>query len=572
LSPRAAAELLERTPRRFLHRLEEEPDLAETWSWRFGASELSVVASHTATIAIAARDEVTSLDQVTCSCLLSPRCLHVAAVLLRLPLAEAPPAARPHAAPTSVEREVGAATHRPTTPAPSKRDMVRLRAAQRAAAEQAWLAAAALLDAGAQGASLVLTAELLRAVHSCRVAGLPRLSAAGLRTVQQLRDLHAQRPEFRLSGLSWDVYQLLATAHALRSAGDAVDTRWLGEARRGYAEVGSLRLTGVFSEPFVSTAGYAGVVTYLADQSGLLWTVGDVAPGDVERCLLAYVSPVPLGQLALDHRALSRAGMYVQRATAAANRRLGAGQAVAAASADGVDWSEAPLLGLWGAFETQLSRAWEGRADDQRRAGDDLLFVRGKLAGATADSVLLQVGSVVLHCLAPSAQQGLAYRHNLGLLARAAGLEVWAIGRIAFAQPRGVLLLAIGGATLQLPEAWRGRVNLGLDRLQAAQLPSSQGAIAPPSVTPLHASDPLEPLRRRLGQVLLAGRAAASPVAWSGFLRDEATFAANALPTAAELLRRLRQAPAQDLAQAWLAANIYLAAAESRLQREAWLA
>jgi hypothetical protein len=555
LSPQVADEQLDRTPPRFRQRLEAEPGLAETWVWHLEPTVLTVEASPTAhvTIAVGPLAEVSALDQVRCTCLLSPRCLHVSAVLLRLPLAEAPPQA---------------------APLPVERDMVRLDPAQRAAADQAWHAAAALLDAGAQGASLVLNAELLRAVHSCRVAGLPRLSSAGLRTAQQLRDLHAERPEFRLSGLSWDVYQLLATAHALCSAGDTVDVRWVGEARRGYADVGSLRLTGIFSEPVVTTSGYAGVVTYLADHSGVMWSVSDVAPGDVERCLLAYVSPAPLGDVALDHRALSRAGMYVQRASAAANRRLGTGHGVSAASADGVDWSGPPLARLWTSFEAQLERAWAARHDDERRTGDDLLFVRGRLAGATTDSVLLDVGAAVLQCVAPSAHRGLAYRHNLGLLARAAGLEVWAIGRIAFARPRGVLLLALGGSELLLPEAWRGRVNLGLDRLQPNFL-SAAGGVAQAHHTArevAHGADPLEPLRRRLGQVLLAGRAAASSPTWSGFLRDEATLAHLALPTAAELLRRLRQAPEESLAEAWLAAHVYLSAAESRLQREAWLA
>jgi hypothetical protein len=559
LSPRTAAELMERLPPRFRQRLEAQPDLAESWSWQFDESGLSVVASPTALVTIAAApgDEVSSLERARCTCLLTPRCLHVAAVLLRLPLADPP-----------------AAAHPPASPPPAERDRVKLDAVQRAAAEQAWHAAAALLEAGAQGASLVLTAELLRAVHSCRVAGLPRLSSAGLRAAQQLRDLHAGQPEFRLAGLSSDVYQVLATAHALRSAGDAVDVRWLGEARRGYADVGSLRLTGFFSEPVVSASGYAGVVTYLVDPSGVVWSVGDIAPGDVERCLVAYVSPVPLGQLALDHRALSRAGMYVQRATAAANRRLGAGRGVAAASADGVHWWDPALVRLWGSFETQLEQAWAARSEDERRAGDDLLFLRGTLAGATSDSVLLQVGGVVLQCIAPSAHQGLAYRHNLRLLARAAGLEVWAIARVAFGRPRGVLLLAVGGPALLLPEAWRGRVNLGLDRVRAAHLPSLTGerVIASSRSASTHSSDPLDPLRRRLGQVLLAGRAAASPVASGGFLRDEAALERSQMPTAAVLLRRLRQAPGEALAEAWLAAQIYLTAAESRLQRAAWLA
>src|SRR5207248_9448281 len=121
-----------------------------------------------------------------------------------------------------------------------------LKPAQRAAADQAWDAASAMLNAGAQGASLVVLADLQRAVHSCRVTGLHRLGAAGARAIEHVRELHEQRPEFRLANLSWDIYQVLTVAHALRAATDAVDRRWIGEARRGYADVGSLNLFGVF--------------------------------------------------------------------------------------------------------------------------------------------------------------------------------------------------------------------------------------------------------------------------------------------------------------------------------------
>jgi hypothetical protein len=449
---------------------------------------------------------------------------------------------------------------------------LRLTPAQRTAAEQAWRAAAALLESGAQGAALVLTAELLRAVHSCRVARLPRLSAAGVRVAQHLRDLHAERPEFRLASLSSDIQQLLETAHALRTAGETVDSRWIGEARRGYAEVGSLHLLGLCCEAVVSSTGYAGVVSYLLDQSGVIWSLGDVAPGDAQRCRFVYGSPIPLADATLDHRALCRAGLDVERATAAANRRLGAGQGVSAADAEGSLWSAPPLAGLWGPLEPQLERAWAARSEDQHRAGDDWLFLRGTLAGASSDGVLLRVDGITLNGSMPSAHRELSYRHNLGLLAHAVGLGVWAIGRVAFARPRTVFLLAIGGEELRLPEAWLGRVNLGLDRLEAKHLPAAdQTTQADAQRLSAGHVDPLEPLRRRLQQIVLGGRGVTSSVAASGFARDEARLASTQLPTAALLLRRLRQASEQDLADAWLAARIYLHAAETHLQRQVWL-
>src|SRR5690242_7724165 len=125
---------------------------------------------------------------------------------------------------------------------------MKLRPAQRAAAEQAWDAVSALLHSGAQAAGAVLLNELQRAVHSCRVAGLHRLAQAGQRAAQQIADLHARRSEFRLASLAWDVHQVLLVAHAIRSATDEIDGKWIGQARRGYAAVGSLNLHGLFTE------------------------------------------------------------------------------------------------------------------------------------------------------------------------------------------------------------------------------------------------------------------------------------------------------------------------------------
>ena len=449
---------------------------------------------------------------------------------------------------------------------------LKLKTSQRAAADEAWLAGTALLQSGAQGANLVLEAELQRAVHSCRVAGLHRLAAAGYRTLQQLENLHASRSGFRLAGLSWDVYQWLAVAHALRTASDAVDVRWVGEARRGYTDVGSLGLFGLFTEAVASATGYAGVVTYFADTSASVWSLGDVAPGDAGRCRFAYVTPLELGEATVQHRSLSRGGLHLEHARAAANHRLGIGRHLVASVADGLAWTQPPLADLFAtSLAAQLERIWAARDEDERRSGDDLVFLRATVEGATSTSLLLRAEQRLLHAVAPSAHAEFAYRQNLDLLSRSVGLGLWLIGRVVLSRPRTLQLLAIWSPDLAVPEDWFGRVNLALDQLLPSHLPGARGASA--SDAPDTARfDPLLLLARRLEQVLLAGASAASPLAMAGFLRDEADLQRNQLPTAAALLRRLRQAVAEDLPEAWLAARIYLAAAETRLQREAWLA
>ena len=445
---------------------------------------------------------------------------------------------------------------------------MKLKPKQREAADEAWQAASRLLDVGAQGASLVLIAEVQRATHSARVAGLHRLAGAGGRTAQQLSGLHAARPEFRLAALAADLHQLLLVAHAIRTASDEVDARWVGEARRGYTEIGDLRLWGLFTEAVASASGYAGAVTYLAAEDGSVWSLGDIAPGDAGRCRWAYVTPFELAEVSLTHRALGRAGLRLEHATAAANGRLGSGRRVIAELNDGGAWSEAPLANLWAApLRAQLDRAWSVRDEEARRAGDDLVFLRATVAGATRDALLLWLPELVLRAVAPSAHTELAYRHNLQLLSRAVGLDLLVVGRAAYARPRTVQLLAVGGDGFTLPPDWQGRVNLGLDRLQAAHLPAGRPSALPAERTEA-APDPLLPLARRLEHVLLGGRTTASSAATSGFLRDEAKLADSQLPTAAALLRRLREAPS---AEAWLAARVYLAAAQASLQREAWL-
>jgi hypothetical protein len=495
------------------------------------------------------------------------------------------------------------------------RTILVLNADQRAAAEQAWVAAAALLDAGASGAGLLLTSELLRAVHSCRKAGLHRVAAAGLRVAQRLRDLQAERPQFRLGALASDLAELLSTSRRLAQAVD-VQPEWLGTARRAYTSVGSLRVTGVFTEAVVSAAGYAGVVTYVCDQAGRIWSLADVAPGPAERCLQAYESPLDLGDTSVAHQELAREGLDLQGATASIDGRLGSGRGVGAMRASGSAWTDEPLASLWREpLETQLDRVWSARGPGQR-AGADLVFIRGVVRGVHGQTLELVADSgLSVSGLAASDHQELAYRSNLRLLGCAPGAPLLAIGRVVLSRPHALVLLAVAAGApgaLDLPSSLGDRVNLGLDALQHAYV---RGAGTLPAVVADDVRDappdPLDALRRRVYQVVGGGRSAVSEAAWSGLARDEAALKRAHLATAGQILRALGTATAaglgpspatglgpspatglgpspatglgpslatglgggarrERLARAWLVAWTYLGAATARIQRLSW--
>jgi hypothetical protein len=461
---------------------------------------------------------------------------------------------------------------------------VQLTSRQHAAAEQAWHAAAALLDAGASGAGLLLTSELLRSVHSCREAGLYRAAAAGQRVAQRLRDLQAERPNFRLGALASDLAQLLSTSRQLTLA-DEVAPEWLGTARRAYAAVGSLRVSGLFTESVLSAAGFAGVVSYVCDHGGRIWSLADVAPGPPERCLLAYTSPIDLGDASLAPRTLARDGLYVQRATASSDGRLGAGQSVGAVHAEGSAFTDEPLARLWREpLEAQLDRAWSLRGDASR-AGGDLVFLRGVVRGVQGPNLeLLVAPGLEVSTVAPSEHPALAYRSNLRLLGSAPGLPLLAIGRVIFGRPRAVLLLAVAAGApgaLELPASMGDRVNLGLDVLQPANVPGArpQPLVLTQEVHDRAAPDPLDVLRRRVYQVVNGGRSAVSDVARGGLMRDESALQRAQLSGATQVLRVLGGASTvglsgderrERLARAWLVAWTYLSAASGRLQRLSW--
>lgn len=597
--PRAAPGLLAaaaaQAPARVVKKLDAQPRLADAWTW----DGLSVRTDGEAVVTLAPADGVvTSLGQVRCSCLLAPRCLHVLAVVSALPVAEAGDEAGAPAAPVAPATQPAPASTAPLTPAQA--DAVRLLAG----------AAAEIVAGGAAAAGTVLQADVLRAVHECRVEGLHRLAAAGTRVVRGIRELRGEVPEFSLPRFADDLAELLAVAAGLGTGGP-VEPDLVGTARAAYASVGGLSLWGVFTEAVVAASGYAGVVTWLCDAGRRLWTLSEVAPGEATRAAAAYDAGARVGDVTLSHRALSRAGLFLQDATASEQGRLGAGAGVKAVAAPGRGWEDEPLAGLWRQpLREQVERALrEGGA-----AGSDLLFVEGRIMGADGDALLIAAAAgapdgveLPVRCVPALQHAALHHAEDLRLLARAIGLGVRAVGRVLPRRAGTMVLLAVGPApahtgketadeaggtalALALPAAWAGRCNLGLDRLQGAQFKGAVASTAPRAPAGRGSAeeipDPLEPLRRRLQRAALGGRATLPPAALPELERESGQLARRGLPTAAGLLRRMgaaaqeadrdasgarRPASAEDFARAWLALATFEREAARAIEQALWL-
>ena len=570
IAPAVVATLVDSLAPRLRRRLELDPRLAESWSWTFTDGVWTVQADSATEVSLHADGVVSSKDQIRCSCLLAPKCLHLVAVVLALPVQEV--------APQVTVLDEGERV------APD--DQVQLTPAQAEAVDAAVRVGAAMLRSGAAAFGLVIEAELLRTAHSCRIVGLHRLAAGLVRVVQRGREYRDQRPEFRLEALAADLHEVLSTA--LRLQRGPATVQLVGTARRAYRPAGSLQVAGIFTEAIVSAAGYAGVVTYLCDSTGRIWSIADVAPGEADRCQVAYGSSVGVGELRLSHAALSRAGLRLQGMTASADRRLGAGRDVRAVATGGAIWSDPPLAALWDEpLPRQLDRVWASFDLDvtERGAGSDLVYLAGAVVGVAGAALIVDTPAGQMECLPPSDHAELAYVENLRLLGSGPGLKVRFVGRVRTGTPRSVRILALGAdeseSGLPLPDEWKSRVNLGLDRLQRVQV---RGATGRPVVlrkaqaaTPL--TDPLDVVRRRLLQVVMGGAGAVCQPVWTAIEADERALERAQLRTAAALQRAMRAAVARGpvasgatdpLARGWTALREYERHASARLERPRW--
>ncbi|MEU0135696.1 hypothetical protein ABZ172_16960 [Streptomyces sp. NPDC006296] len=532
---------------------------------------------------------VATPDGITCGCLLAPACVHRAAAACAAPAADPVPEAAEQAeqpdpaAPVAPSEDAGAdgadadadAAAEVATPA------------QRAAAGSVWSAAAAVLEAGVGGAGAVAQAALLRAAHTARLQQLPRAAGAAVSVVTLLRAARAGDPSYRTADLITALAEVLGTAHRVGTASGAELAAVRGRARRPYSPDGSLRLYGLFTEPVVTDSGHGGARTWVVGPGGRLCTVGDVAPGGVGRALGVADRAVRLGESALTHRELGRAGLAVSGATVSADGRLGAGKTVKAVTARGAAWTDPPLAALWETPPSeQAARALRStsRYADPEGGGSDLLFLDVELRGAVRDQggtcLLARCdGGVQVRLTVADDDPALAHRDNLMLLATAPGTRLRIIGRLVPAPDPRVTLLACSHPTGE------GTVDLGFDRLRRADLPVPDGREHPAPLEHDHsgAHSPLHLLERRVEQTVPAGRAALGML---GDVSAEARRLRRAgLPTAAGLLvalgasaarrerdafGRLLPADTDGFAAHWLSAARYASAVSESLCADAW--
>ncbi|MFF6801865.1 hypothetical protein [Streptomyces sp. NPDC012616] len=539
---------------------------------------------------------VTTADAIRCGCLLAPGCLHRAAAASAAPVAQdAPTAATPAPAGQESEpaREGGHgrgrsprpgssagtttpdASFAPDAPAVSEAPAADLPSpAQLAAAHAVFDAASDVLDAGTDGSGAVLQAALLRAAHTARLAGLPRAAAAAVSVVTGVRAARCADPAYRLPELADALRDVLAVAHRLSSASGPALAELRGTVRQPYTPDGSLRLYGVFSEPVLTATGHAGAVTWTADAEGRLYTVSDVAPGGPGRATGAADRTVRIGDTALTHRELARAGLAVSGATVSPTGRLGAGARVRAVRASGADWSAEPLDRLWRVpVAEQVAGALAG--------GRDLLFLTVTLAGpvreATGDCLLADCEGRALRLVAAHDHPALPCRDNLRLLAAARGSRLRIVARLTPGPlPRALLLAA------EHPSRSDARVDLGLDRLRHADLPTGT-AVPAPAVAPVADEAPLHLLRRRVHQTVSGGRRVLTfpgggtgdgprlrraGLGTAGDLLDE--LGAAAADRSRDAFGRLLPADTGRFARAWLASALYTGEVERALCAAAW--
>ncbi|MDT7842064.1 hypothetical protein [Streptomyces justiciae] len=546
---------------------------------------------------------VTDAGQAECSCLLAPRCLHRTAVLGAAPVADADTAVEtpvpssksaPDDAPELTTSQQDTDSGQPSAgPTP----------AQVAAAAGLWGAAAALLAAGVPGAGAVPQAELLRAAHTARLAGLHRPEAAALRVVRAVRAARARHDGHRLADLVAALRELLLTS-GLLAASDP-DPALVGTARRGYRPGGGLRVHGVCREPVISATGYGGVVTHVLSDDGRWFSVADVKPGGASRARGAATATVALGSGSVDHAQLSRGGLLISGATLSPDGRLGAGKGVRATPVPGLSWTSGPLAGLFSRplAEAAVARLAVGAASDPERSGqgaEELIGCDVIVVGANEDHLFVREsaadGEGLLFRLVPaSSHPGLAHAANFRRLAARPGLRLRVVGRLDPDRAATLRPLAVGplpdeAATLRLPAEWAGHADLGYDRLEGAHFPPAEELPAVTGVSALPpdpvAEAPLWRLRRLVEVAVSGGRRAAAEPARNG---DRAAGAAalrrSGFRTAADLAEalaaeadrrsrdvfgRTQQADPDEYARAWLAAAVCLSGTERALVEATW--
>jgi hypothetical protein len=612
IAPLVLAAIIEAAPGRVRNRLDKQPAAAESWDWRRTAAGWEIQVGEEHVRIEAEQGLIRTVDQVRCSCLLSPRCFHVLACVSVLKTAGNDNASGAESAPTTEPTANPAAAEMPAAESPPPS------AERQRAAIGVREALAGILRVGARASGALLQSALLRAGHKCRAVDLPMLGNAALRIAEEVRRVRAQSDLTDSGALRQDLF--LALHACQRLSEDRAPPAWaLGTSRREFYPLAVSRLSGWFAEPILTRSGYAGVCVHLLAPDGRSFQVVETRPGDVQLVWQAYSGGIDLGAVAVKGSDLCRHEWAVRDAAASLDSRLGKGQAARWAAQGESSWAAGAVGQRFARPLVEQLREVFQTANaplDARPAGWDLVTLRARILGAAGPALIASVDGSTRpwRCRIAIDDPGLAFRENLQLLARCPGLQLTGIARVRLESAGEVNLLAIAAPTdtragepadalthqpsagdaaprLHLPDEWRGTCNLGLDRLQRHHIEfvSRWGVevTLDDRSAPAVADDGLSELHRRLTAIALGGHCALPAIDSRAHRRDTAALRQRNQATAADLVEALAAARSAWLLQdatsgtrrvhqansfetAYLAAAVYLEAARLEFQRQGW--
>lgn len=597
IRPDALSAILSAAPERLQKKLDREPRAADAWEWAESNNGWTIKANEE-TVTIPA-ETITDITQVQCSCLLSPRCFHVLAVLNTIPIESSPPTDPAEEVPQALADKTSEVADQQNQPV-EKRD---LSPAQHGAIHLMFEAVAGVLSTGLRAAGSVQQSRLLRAIHECRSEGLFRLSAGGLRVMNSLRSLRDHQEGFSSAEAASDLHEVLETCLRLQRQSEPV-IQWIGTARRSFEPVQSLKLHALFCEPVLTRSGYSGVVTWLIGEDGWIGSVSDVQPGNAKRIPQAWQSGVTLASLSISHRELSQKCLLISRATRSVDGRLGGGESARAVVIDGQGWDAAPIVAKFSVpLAEQIRTAFlrQGESDYLAPAGTDLLFFTAMVIGYSEYDLIVKPpdSDIPLKLAITIDDDCLSFRSSLQTLSRAPGLMIRCVGRIDFRAPGRILLLAVAPEAGSKPSETDSPLlatssservySTGLNGVTRSHLSKAEPhpvllqAVTATMTSIDHYDDALE---RWLRAIAVGGRHAIPHSLMTSASQDSARLTAALRPVSATLLRELTQAATatqtdiagvrvaespRQLAQRWLVASIGSRSMTQHLQIEEWL-
>jgi hypothetical protein len=550
VSPELIAALIESTPDRVRRRLDRTPEAAASWQWQVSEEAWSVdTGGETVTLP---HGHVIRVEQLACTCLLSPRCFHVLACLTRLEVAIVE-------SPQAEPREQA----EPASPNEGE-DVVEPEEKQQHATRELVNNVGQLLRVGVANAGVVVQSGLLRAVHQCRADGLHRLAALGLRVIAGTSEFRARAQASDPAQLAEDLADVLETSRHVLSQ-KAIASFWIGTARRKQLPVRPRKLHGLFAEPIITRSGFSGAAVYFLGEGDQIYTASDVRPGDAQHARDAYLGGIEIGPIIQPAKQLAR-GLYLGTdLTASQDGRLGRGKGIKIVAQGPSTWQveaiqerfQRPLPEQWNAVYAQTALP-----ADARPAGWDFVFLSGTVLGAVGPELLFQSNrdAPPIRPAIENESESLYFRENLRMLSHAPGLRLQLIARVNLQEPRIVSPLAVApqeGDTrndeprLEISQSLAGRICLGFDEIQRPFLRNAQpsAVVLTDQGLPHEQEDPLSSLRRRWIAAMLSGLVSQRPSSTNTLTAETATLNRIGFVTGAALLDTLTSAPTDRGAQ-----------------------